>query len=69
MKLEEQILKSYLLISSEHVTILSALKNREVWLIQVNYCLAFFSVCEMLPLEVGKECKSEIFKNVCTQEK
>jgi len=45
MKLEEQVLKSYLLLSSEHINILSTFKNKKVWLIRVNYYLALVSVC------------------------
>jgi len=53
MKLKEQVSKSYLLLNSEHVNIMSTFKNKKVWLIQVNYYLALVSVCEMLTLEWG----------------
>jgi len=56
MKLKE-VLKSYLLLSSEHVNIPSTFKNKKVWLIQVNCYLALVSVCEMLTLKMGRECK------------
>jgi hypothetical protein len=46
-------LKSYLLLISEHVNILSTFKNKKVWRIQVNYYLVLVSVCEMLTLKWG----------------
>jgi hypothetical protein len=60
MKLVEQILKSYLPLSSEHVSIVSAFNSKKVCLIQVSCYLTLVFVCEMLTLKMESEFKSEI---------
>jgi hypothetical protein len=62
MKLKEQVLKSYLLLSLEHVNMLSTFKNKKVWLIQVNYYLALVCVCEMLILKWGVNVNQKYLK-------
>ena len=58
----KKVLKSYLLLTSEHFNTLSTFKNKKVWLIQVSYSPAIISVCEILTLKWGVNVNQKYLK-------